>query len=186
MLKELRRCLKAEKKDRSIFDIVLYGSAVKGKYSPGDIDIAVIFREGALKDRLDKIQLIKRKIKTEKKIDIKGFLFEELFQENFFGRSGIFLEGISIFDGKRLAGKIGFESRAIFIYNLRKKSHTEKVKFNYVLAGRNAKGIVKMLEGKHLAPGVVEMPIKNSLEFEEVLKKHNIDYSKKNVLIQSF
>ena len=184
MLKELKKYLRNYKKDKNIFDIVVYGSAVKGRAMPNDIDIVVIFREGNLKERLAKIQSIKKNIKLEEKIDIKGILWEELFQEQFFARSGIFLEGISLFDGKPLSHKISFEGFVIFIYNLREKSHTEKVKFNYVLSGRKDLGMVKRLEGKHLAPGIIEMPIKNSVEFEEVLKKHNINYSKKNLLIE--
>ena len=183
MLKDLRKFLNHEKKDKTIFDIVLYGSAVKGKTKPADIDIAVIFRQGKLKERLEKIQVIKKKIKLEK-IDVKGILWEELFQEEFFGRSGIFLEGISLFNGKPFSYKIGFEGFAIFIYNLSGKSHAEKVKFNYVLSGRNRIGMTKRLDGKHLAPGVIQIPIKNSLEFEEVLQKHNINYYKKNFLVE--
>ena len=183
MLKELKKYLKPEKQDKTILDIVVYGSAVKGKTVPRDFDIIVIFREGTLKERLTKIQSIKKNIKLEK-IDIKGILWEELFQEEFFARSGIFLEGISLFDEKPFSHKVGFEGFTLFVYDLRDKSHTEKVKFNYVLSGRKGAGIVKMLEGKHLAPGIIQIPIKNSLEFEEILKMHNISYSKKNVLIQ--
>src|SRR3989338_8909452 len=102
MLKELKKYLKNYKKDKNIFDIVVYGSGVKGKAVPNDIDIAVIFKEGSLKERLAKIQSIKKKIKLGKNIDIKGIVWEEMFQEQFFARSGIFLEGISLFDGKPL------------------------------------------------------------------------------------
>lgn len=184
MLKELKKCLKSEKFDKTIFDIVLYGSVAKGKFKPEDIDIIVIFRKGTLKERLQKIQSIKQKIKVGKKIDIKGILWEELFQEQFFARSGIILEGVSLFDGNPFSYKIDFEGFVLFIYGLRNKSHTEKVKFNYVLSGRKDIGMVKRLEGKHIAPGVIQIPIKNSLEFEEVLKRHNINYSRQNSLIQ--
>lgn len=184
MLKELKKWLNDEKKDKTIFDLVLYGSAVKGKFKPHDIDLVVIFKEGTLKERLDKIQLIKKKIKSEKKIDLKGILWEELFQEQFFGRSGIFLEGISIFDGRSFSCKIGYQSFVLFFYNLKNKPHTEKVKFNYVLSGRDGSGIVEKLEGEHLAPGLIQMPVKNSLEFEEVLKRHQINYSQKKILVQ--
>lgn len=184
MLKKLKKYLKPKKQDKTIFDIVVYGSAVKGKTMPRDFDIIVIFREGTLKERLTKIQSIKKNIKLEKKIDVKGILWEELFQEEFFARSGIFLEGISLFDEKPFSHKVGFEGFTIFMYNLQDKTHTEKVKFNYILSGRDDIGIVKMLEGKHLAPGIIQIPIKNSLEFEEVLKRHNINCSKKNLLIQ--
>lgn len=184
MLNELKRCLKSETQDKTIFDIVLYGSVTKGKTTPGDIDIAVIFRGGTLKERLAKVQTIKKKITYAEKVDIKGVLWEELFQEEFFARSGIFLEGISICDGMPFSYKIGFEGHVIFVYDLRDKSHTEKVKFNYVLSGRQTKGIVALLEGKHVAPGVIQLPIKNALEFEEVLKMHNIKYSRKNALFE--
>ena len=184
MLKELKKCLKPEKADKTIFDIVLYGSVAKGRTYPADIDIIVIFRKGTLKERLQKIQSIKQKIRVEKKVDIKGILWEELFQEQFFARSGIILEGISLFDGKPFSHKIDFKGFVLFVYDLRDKSHTEKVKFNYVLSGRKDIGMVKRLEGKHIAPSVIQIPVKNSLEFEEVLKRHNINYSKQNYLIQ--
>ncbi len=184
MLKELKKCLKSEKFDKTIFDIVMYGSSVKGKYKPADIDIIVIFRKGTLKERLQKIHFIKQKIKVEKKIDTKGILWEELFQEQFFARSGIILEGVSLFDGKPFSYKMDFKGFVLFVYDLRDKSHTEKVKFNYVLSGRKDIGMVNRLEGKHIAPGVIQIPIKSSLEFEEVLKQHDINYSKQNCLIQ--
>ena len=184
MLKELKKCLKNEKKDKTIFDIIIYGSSVKSKIKPGDIDILIIFREGTLKERLAKIQTIKKKIKQEKKLDMKGILLEELFQEQFFARTGIFHEGISLFNLKPFSQKIGFKGFVLYNYALKNKTHTEKVKFNYVLSGRNDIGMVKLLEGKHLAPGIIQIPTKNSLEFEQILEKHNINYSKKNILIQ--
>ncbi len=184
MLKELEKCLKAEQKDKTIFDIVIYGSAVKGKREPNDIDIVVIFREGDLKKRLNKIQAIKKEIKLNQNVDIKGILLEELFHHDFFARCGIFLEGISLFDGKPFAHKIDFAGFSLFVYDLKNKNHTEKVKFNYVLSGRSTNGILKNLEGKSLGPGVVQIPLRNSLEFEEVLNTHSVNYTKKNILIQ--
>lgn len=184
MLTELKKWLKKYKQDNDIFDIVIYGSIVKGKSTPGDLDLLVIFRNGTLRDRLAKIQQIKKRIRTKGKIDIKSVLLEELFQKEFFARSGIFLEGVSIFDNKPFANKIDFKSSFLFIYNLKDKSHTEKVKFNYILSGRNQRGMVEKLRGKHLAPGIIEVPAKNSFEFEEVLKMHKINYRMKGVLTQ--
>src|SRR3989304_1036780 len=105
MQKELMNLLKSEINE-DIFDIVVYGSTVKGKDQPADVDILVIFRRGTLKERLNKIQVIKKKIKISGKVDIKGILLEELFSPSFFGRSGIFIEGISITEGKHFSEKI--------------------------------------------------------------------------------
>ncbi len=185
MLNELKKSLKSERQDKKIFDIVVFGSSVKGKDAPGDIDIAVIFREGTLKERLNKIQEIKKKINIDKKVDIKAMMLDDLFKEEFFGRSGIILEGISLFNGKAFSEKIDLTGWSLFYYNLKEKSHSEKVKINYLLSGRKSPGIVKSLEGKYLSPGTVLIPIKNSLEFEEVLKKQKISFEKKNILIQN-
>ena len=184
MLKRLQKELSAEKKDKAIFDLLVYGSMIKGKAKPNDLDLIVIFRTGSLKERLEKIQLIKRKITSFKSIDIKGILWEELFQEHFFARSGILLEGVSLFDGRPFAEKIGFSAYSLFTYHLKDKSHTAKVKFNYLLRGRNGPGILEKFSGKHLSPGTVQIPMIKSLEFEEILQRNNFQYKKQNILVQ--
>ena len=183
MLTQLKQWLKKEQKDKTIFDIVLYGSSVKGKENPKDVDLLVIFREGSLKERLEKIQHIKRKIKVNVPVDIKSVLWHELFAEEFFARRGILTEGISIFDGKPFSLKLGFKGFTLFTYSLRAKNHTEKIKFNYVLRGRTTQGMIKRLGGEHIAPGAILIPIGKSLEFEDVLKMHAIEYQIKNILM---
>ena len=181
ILKELKRSLKNEN-NKNIFDIVIYGSSVKGKLNPNDVDILVIFNEGNLKERLGKIQEIKKEITTKEKLDIKGILLEELFKEEFFARSNIFAEGISLFTGENFSKKIGYTGYCLFIYSLKDKKHSEKVKFNYLLSGRNNKGLTKELGGTFLGPGVIKVPVKNSMEFEEILNKHEVQFTKKTIL----
>ena len=184
MLNDLRKWFGDAKQDAAIFDIVLYGSAARGKLRPGDTDIAVIFREGNLRERLAKVQSLKRKIPEGQNVDMKGILWEELFREEFLARAGIFLEGIGIFDGKPFAERMDFHGAVLFIHTLRGKSHTEKVKFNYVLRGRNGMGMLEHLHATALAPGVVRVPISSSAQFEEVLRTHHVAYVKENVLLQ--
>src|SRR3989344_1927544 len=177
MLKQLRKSLESEKNDNSIFDIVVYGSAVKGKAAANDVDLAVIFLEGTLRERLDKVQSIKKKLKSFDRVDIKQLLLKDLFSTEFLARTGILLEGISLFKNKKFSELIGFESYTLFWYDLKGLSHTEKVKFNYLLAGRGTmKGMIEELKGERLANGAVKIIIENSLEFEEVLKKNSVSY----------
>ena len=185
MLKQLQQRLAKEKKDKSIFDIVLYDSSIKGKSRPDDLDLAVIFRQGALRERLDRIQEIKRKIEPGKKVDIKGILLEELFQKEFFARSGLFLEGISIFDRCPFAEKIGFSAYSLFVYSLKSKTHSQKVQFNYLLRGRGRQGILEMMNGKLLSPGAVLISLPHSLEFEEILQRNSIPHKKTDILIRT-
>jgi len=185
MLTLSKSLLKKIKDDRSILDVAEYGSAVKGKLGPKDIDLIIIFRQTTLKERLEKIQELKKEITDRQKLDLKGILWEELFSESFFARSGIILEGISLIDGKPIAAKLDFQASTLFIHDLKNKPHTEKVKFNYILRGRSGMGFIERLKGTHLAPGVVQIPIASSLEFEEMLNTHNIQFTKKNILCQN-
>jgi len=184
MLKNLKRLLGSEKKDKSIFDIIIYGSSLK-KEKPNDIDIVVIFLHGSLKSRLDKIQEIKSRLKKvidEYMLDIKQMQLTDLFNTSFFARTGILLEGVSVFRNKKFCEILGFGSYTLFLYNLKSLTHTQKVKFNYILAGRNSKGMIEELEGKRLVNGAVKIPIKNAYSFEEILKNNNVSYSKKNFI----
>ncbi|MEK6983290.1 MAG: nucleotidyltransferase domain-containing protein [Nanoarchaeota archaeon] len=183
ILEKLKKYLKSEKRE-NIFDIVIFGSLVKGSLEPRDIDVMVIFLDGSLKERLDSIQEIKSRLKgkIDEAIDIKQCLLKDLFSPEFMARTGILLEGISVFHNKKFCQTLGFESYAIFWYNLKNLTHTQKVKFNYILAGRNQKGIIELLNGKRLASGVVKIPIENSLEFEEVLRNNKVAHNKKNIL----
>ena len=144
MLKKLEKYLESEKKDKTIFDVVVYGSLVKGKTTSRDIDIAVIFVEGNLRERLDKIQDIKSKLKLlHEKIDIKQITLKDLFSTDFFARTGILLEGVSIFRKKTFSEILGFKAHTLFWYGIKDLTHTQKVRFKYILAGRNGmKGII--------------------------------------------
>ncbi|MBI2138008.1 hypothetical protein HYU13_00310, partial [Candidatus Woesearchaeota archaeon] len=89
-----------------------------------------------------------------------------------------------LIDKKPIAAKLDFQASTLFIHNLKNKNHREKVKFNYILKGRGKSGIIDMLKGEHLAPGVVKIPVAASLEFEEMLNRHNIQFTKENILTQ--
>ena len=185
MLKLLKKCLESEKKDKRIFDIVLYGSYTVGKEKPRDIDVLVIFLEGSLRERLDSIQEIKGRLKKEiENVDIKQALIQDLFSPAFLARTGMFLTGISIFQEKNFCEILGFKSFSLFWYNLKGLNHAQKVRFNYILAGRKAKGLIGELEGERLVSGAVKIPIKNSLVFEEILKSNKINYKKENILAE--
>ncbi len=187
MLTQLKNCVKNEKNNKAIFDIVLFGSTAKGKQKPGDIDLAVIFNYGPFAERLDYVQEIKNNIRKkcgdDINLDIKPYLLKDLFDYSFFGRVGLFLEGISLLEEKPFSRKIGFKAYSLFTYTLTEKKQREKVKFTHLLSGRKGmKGILKDLNGERLASGAVKIPIEKSIEFEDILKMHKINYKKKNVL----
>lgn len=192
MLKEYLKLLELKSKefkknDSSILDIVIYGSFVKGKNEPRDLDIILLFDNVKLEKRLDLAQDFKYILKKDfENLDVKSINIIDLFDKNFLARQGILLSGVSLIDNERLSEKLGFRGHSIYSYNLKNLKHNEKIKFNYALNGRILKGILKTLNGKSLGRGTVKIPIENSLNFEEFLKKWNIEYKVEDCLIPSY
>ena len=184
MLKNLKKSLISEKKNKNIFDIIIYGSMVKGKLKPLDVDVVVIFSDGKLAERLEKLQDIKNKIKkvSDIKIDIKQMVLKDFFSPGFFARTGVLLEGFSLFNNKPFSKTMGFKSFSIFSYTLKGLTHTQKIKVGYIFNGRNSIGMIEQLKGERIGSGAIKIPIENSMEFEELLQKNNIQYKKINVL----
>jgi predicted nucleotidyltransferase len=172
-------------KGKSIFDIVLYGSSVKGKIEARDIDILIIFQEKPLNERTEIAQEFKERINGKiSNLDIKTINLSELFKTNFLARQSILTDGYSLIGGMPFSEKMGFLSCSLFTYNLKNLNHNNKTKFTYSLIGRGKnQGILKKLNAKSLGKGAFLLPVQDSSFFEDFLKKWEIDYIKKNILI---
>ena len=183
MLNQLKKALMYEKKNRTIFDIVLYGSYIKGDMAARDVDIIIIFLEGHLRERLDKVQQIKEMLKSlNLQLDIKQMLLKDLFSSDFLARTGIMMEGISLFNGKKFSETLGFDAASLFFHSIKRLNHTEKIKFNYILSGRNSPGLLSELGGKRLANAVISIPMGKSNEFEKFLEDKKIEYKRLDIL----
>ena len=170
-------------KQHKIFDVVIYGSAVKGKDEPRDIDIMLIFLDRNLKERLDIVQNFKQVSKKINKLDVKSMNLKDIFDNKFLARQGVLLEGRSLINEVTLADRLGFKSYSIFSYNLKNLNHNEKTKFTYALIGRKEDGMIKKVEGEPLGKGAIIVPIENSIIFEEFLNQWNVKYNKRNALL---
>lgn len=183
-LKSLRLISKKFSKDKRIFDIILYGSAVKGKEAPEDFDILLIFLDTNLRDRLDIVKKFKTSLRRNfKNMDVKTINLYELFDKNFLARQGILVEGQSLLYGGPLSRRLGFRGYTLFSYTLKNLNHNEKTKFTYALIGRKDRGIIKKLNAEPVGKGAIIVPVENSLIFEDFLKKWKINYKIKKILI---
>ena len=91
-------------KDKEILDIILFGSFVKGKSLPNDIDIAIV---------------------TDKEIkpELAGFHISIIKPEEFFKNPPsivhtLFREGYSLKNNKSVAELYRFSSNILFVYEL--------------------------------------------------------------------
>ena len=172
-------------KKHAVFDIVLFGSAVKGKIEPEDIDVALIFNNVSLKERMHLTHEYKSIFRSRvKNIHIESINLSDFFEVSFFARQGIILEGYSLIHKTNLSKRFGFESFSLFSYTLKNLNLSKKTSFTYSLIGRNKRdGMIKKTNAKPVGKGAILVPIENSIIFEEFMTKWNLDYTKKNILI---
>ena len=183
-LKSLESVSKSFFKKEKLFDIILYGSAVKGKDEPRDIDIVIIFLDESVKNRLETAQKFKKNLSKALKFDIQTLNVADFFDASFFARQSILIEGYSLVSGRKFSEKLGFNGYSLFSYGLGNLSHNQKTLFTYSLSGRSKEeGMVKKVKGKSIGKGAFIVPIENSLIFEDFLNKWELKYSKKNILV---
>ena len=186
-LKSLELESKRYKKEKDLFDIIVYGSFVRGKRKSNDIDVVFIFNNTSLEKRAEITQKFKQNIKSKNKnikIDVKTINLHELFSEEFFARQGIIIEGYSLLDKKPLQEKLGFESFEAFVIETKSLSNTKKVRFSYALNGRGEeKGFLEKVSGKRISQKVILIPIKNSELFREFLEKMEIKFKSEHIIM---
>ncbi|EHR79045.1 nucleotidyltransferase [Thermococcus litoralis DSM 5473] len=175
---ELNRLMETAKKfkktHKKVFDIVLYGSSVKGKGEPNDYDFMLILRKAREDDRFDLAFEFKQRLLDlgfpHDKLDVKALNLEDLFDPNYLASPGIIIEGFSLTKGKPIHELLNGESYALFVLDVSRLEGNEKTKFQFALKGRDGKGgIIKELSGRYLGPWVVLVPIEEAYRFKEFL-----------------
>jgi len=169
-----------KKEFQTIWDIVVYGSLVKGKPKPNDIDIAVILKDKIpLNEKLGLGQKIKFTFQKNIKLnlDVKVVDLLELQDNHFLARESILAESFSLINNKWLSEIFGFKSAYLFHYDLKNLTASQKKMFYYALKGRRgSKGILDRMSGEQLSDGLIKVPIEFSYEFIELLERYKIKY----------
>jgi predicted nucleotidyltransferase len=142
---------------KDIVDIILFGSAVRGKEEPGDYDICIVFRE---KIDLRKIRELEDILKNRKiSAHLSYLTIDNFFTKKHSLASTLFLEGRSMITNKPLSWNYNLDNRTLFIYELKNMNPTDKVKFLYALKGRRGKiGILDRIKSKIVGKGVIIVP----------------------------
>lgn len=146
------------KYEAEIKDIILFGSLMRGKPEPQDIDILILFRKKI--DKEIEYEFKKLLLPKIKNISLISKTEETCQESSFDAREGILFEGYSLIKGSFLAEGFGFISFGLFFYSTKELSNTDKTKFYYALNGRNlAKGMVEKLKGIKLSDNLIAFPL---------------------------
>lgn len=163
------------KRHNEINDILLFGSTVRGKEKPTDLDILVLFKK-----KVNKI--VEHRIRQElekayKNISIISKSMKSALDPSFDARESILFEGISLISGKNFAKDYGFDSLGLFKYGFEGWSKLKRIKFYHALNGRGGKdGMFKSLNCIKLSDGAILAPLSQIEPMKNFLESWKIDY----------
>lgn len=157
-------------KDKEVIDIILFGSAIKGKANPNDIDVCIITNK-------------------EQSMDINGFHISQLTPEELIS-GGLTLpntllrEGFSLKHNTAFADLFRFKNKILYTYSLTSLNPSKKVQMVNILRGRNKNnGLVLESKGEWLSNQVFTIPLDSEYLFDKLLSNFNIKYTKNYILI---
>jgi predicted nucleotidyltransferase len=164
-------------KNPEVIDVIIFGSAIKGKTLPSDIDIAIIIRN-------DLPENINNKIRNLENFHVSIIKCEEFFLKTPSIVSTILREGYSIKNSRYVAENFRFSSRVLFSYSLVSLNPSRKVKVVNLLRGKGSeKGMVEKNGGEWIANQVFISPVSAGSFFEEFFNNFKIRYRKNYILI---
>ncbi len=180
---ELQNILKHRlKKYPGVEDILLFGSSVRGKYTPGDIDILVLFTTQVSKEM--EYEIRKELSQFSSHVSLISKTKKTILDPAFDARESILFEGKSLFSKKTLAEQYGFSSLGMFRYAIKGWSNLQKTKFYYALNGRSGKGgILDLFHAVKFSDSVFLVPMDKIEPMKEFLDSWKITYMYTPILL---
>ena len=173
-----------KKHKESISDIILYGSFIRGKETPKDLDILILF-----KNQIDKDQEydFKKQLKhITPKVSLISKTVKSVKESSFVARESVIFEGYSLIHQKYISSDYNANQKGIFLYRTNNLPNNMKTRFYYALNGRNSvKGIVDQLNCIKLSDNVLLAPLENIERIKEFLTYWDIEYTFIPTLIPS-
>ena len=167
-MKKLIKKLKTLLKNKEIIDIIVFGSAVKNKIKPGDIDIAVLSKEKDPNMR----QIVKKLIPES---DVQLVSLDDISKNIFLT---LIKEGYSIKKNEYLHNLYNIKPIKLYKDSLKQLTPSKKVMFE--------RGIKKIKGIERLSNRVVLVPIEFNSEFEDFLKQWDLDIDTKEYELVPF
>lgn len=183
-MRKLKESLKSLlKKESFLADIFLFGSALKSKEKPRDVDVIALVREKDYEKIENAVYSIKKLgDKLMLNLHIESIVIDNLFGERVY--SSIIHEGFSIREMKFIRELLNFKSYMLFTYKLENKKQSDKVRFSYALYGRKkGEGLLKNLKGEIIGKSSILIPIEKQEIMKSFLKNWNIEYKEQRVSI---
>jgi predicted nucleotidyltransferase len=152
-------------KYKTIDDIIVFGSIVKGSSEPKDLDVGLMLKdESDIRNIKESIRLISK----EADIEIIDSIYNPLWVV-------LMREGFSVKKNKFLFELYKIEPMVLYKYSLKKLTPVQKVQFT-----RGFKEVLKNMRAKVLSRSIVLVPIDRKAEFDDFLNTWSLTYETQN------
>ncbi len=166
-LAELKKNLnKILKRYDSIKDIIVFGSFVKGRDNPKDIDLAFILKEKDIK----LVPLIKKEVGIDK-VHLDFITIDDIYSPLFLS---LINEGYSIKNNGFLRDILKIRPMKLYTYDLKHLDRSKKTLFGIAL-----RKSLKKIKGEKVSTGAVLIPINQTSYFEDFLDVWGMKYKTK-------
>jgi predicted nucleotidyltransferase len=164
-----------------ILDVVVFGSAVKGKEKPNDVDVLLLFRD---KEDLDAAYELRKKLEKFVEVHVTTKTYAGLFDRNFKAREVFLGEGYSMVRKEFVSKGLGYANLSLFKYELKGFSQSKRMQLQYALYGRDRiSGVVKEWALRKFADSVFLCPVYNVERLKEFFDGWSIRFEQFPVLI---
>ena len=163
------------KENKTVQDILVFGSSVRGKSKPRDLDILIIF--DSIVDKNSELKVREILKKYFENISILSKTSKTILESSFDARESVLFEAVSLISGKNLAEEYGFNSFGMFKYNFKGWDKLKKTKFYHALNGRGKnQGVLVNLGGIKLSDQIILIHLDKIELFREFLESWKLDY----------
>ncbi len=183
-MKKLKTSLKNFlRKERYLVDLILFGSVLKGKVKPRDIDLIALFRDHNAERIEDIIYRIRKKGEDlELDLHIEPMVVDQMFDQKVYPL--LLHEGFSIKYSEFIHKKLNFQPLVLVTYLLAGKSPSDKVRFSYALYGRiSGEGLLSKIGGEMVGKGSILIPISQQETVRAFFKQWEIDYKEQRLFL---
>ena len=164
-MEKLRKSLlKILKSYKEIKDIIIFGSLVKGRSNPEDLDLALLVTESDL----GLISKVKKELGLNQ-VHLELIFLDELIYNTLF--LSLVNEGYSVLKGKYLNELLGTKPKLLYAYDLIHLNQSQKTLF-----GKALRLTLVKTKGIRVSAGAVLIPLSQSSYFEDFLKAWEMKY----------
>lgn len=170
-LAELKRILKKLlKKYDAVKDIIIFGSFVKGRPNPKDIDLALIVEEKDINLAIS----IKKEVVSN--VHLEFIVADDIYSSPLF--LSLINEGFSIKKDDFLRNILKTKPMRLYIYDLTHLNKSHKTLFGMAL-----KKSLKRIKGEKIGSGAVLVPIDYASYFEDFLDVWGMKYKTRELTV---